>query len=64
MCLNLLVEGNSILSTGCITGVHRDTYIGSSQTVGEKCIRLQENLMKGINVDNVEAHRWLGFQRN
>lgn len=55
MCLNPLVEGNSIRSTERITGVHRDTVLRLLETVGRKCIWIQENLVKKVKVSNVQA---------
>lgn len=55
MCLKLLVEGNSIRSTERITDVHRDTIIRLLETVGEKCLAIQENLVKNIKVGDVQA---------
>lgn len=55
LCLNLLVEGNSVRSTERITGVHRDTVLSLLETVGKKCIWLQESLVKNVQVGFVEA---------
>lgn len=54
-CLKLLVEGNSIRSTERITDVHRDTIIRLVETVGEKCLAIQEILVKNIKVADVQA---------
>ncbi|MBA2621259.1 MAG: IS1 family transposase [Acidobacteria bacterium] len=55
MCLRLLVEGNSIRSTERITDVHRDTIISLLKVVGEKCLAIQENLVKNVKVADVQA---------
>lgn len=55
MCLNLLVEGNSVRSTERITGVHRDTILSLLETVGKKCIWIQETLVRDVKVGFVEA---------
>ncbi|NOT46618.1 MAG: IS1 family transposase [Acidobacteria bacterium] len=55
LCIKLLVEGNSVRSTERITGVHRDTVLRLLETVGERCLMLQETLVKGVKVANVEA---------
>lgn len=55
MCLNLLVEGDSVRSTERVTGVHRDTILNLLKTVGEKCVWIQENLVKGVKVADVQA---------
>jgi transposase-like protein/IS1 family transposase len=55
MCLNLLVEGNSVRSTERITGVHRDTILSLLETVGKKCLLIQENLVKNVKAKFVQA---------
>lgn len=55
LCLNLLVEGNSVRSTERITGVHRTTIFSLLETVGQKCIWIQETLVKNVEVGFVEA---------
>ena len=55
MCLNLLVEGNSVRATERITGVHRTTIFSLLETVGKKCIWLQETMVKNVPVKFVEA---------
>lgn len=61
LCLNLLVEGNSIRSTERITGAHRDTIISLLKTVGEKCLWIQENLVKNVKVTDVQADEIWAF---
>ncbi len=55
LCLNLLVEGNSVRSTERITGVHRDTVLSLLETVGKKCLWLQDKLVRNVKVGFVEA---------
>ncbi len=55
MVINLLVEGTSIRSTERLTGVHRDTILRLLETVGKRCLLLQETLVKGVQVANIEA---------
>ena len=61
MCLNLLVEGMSIRSIERITNVHRDTVIKLLETVGEKCLKIQENLIKNVKVVDVQADEIWAF---
>jgi len=61
LCLNLLVEGNSIRSTERITGVHRDTILNLLKVVGEKCLWIQENLVKNVKVTDVQADEIWAF---
>ncbi len=55
LCIKLLVEGNSIRSTERIANVHRDTIIRLLETVGERCLMLQETLVKNVKVADVQA---------
>lgn len=55
LCLQLLVEGNSVRATERITGVHRDTVLRLLETVGKKCVWIQETLVKDVKVKFVEA---------
>ena len=61
LCLQLLVEGSSIRSTERITGVHRDTIISLLKTVGEKCLAIQENLVRGVKVNDIQADEIWAF---
>jgi transposase-like protein/IS1 family transposase len=61
LCLNLLVEGNSVRSTERITGVHRDTILSLLETVGKKCVWIQESLVKDVKVGFVEADEVWSF---
>jgi len=40
LCLQLIVEGNSVRSTERITGVHRDTILGLLEVAGLRAERL------------------------
>ena len=61
MCLKLLVEGCSIRSTERITDVHRDTIIRLLETVGKKCLKIQETLVKNVQVADVQADEIWAF---
>jgi len=61
MCLNLLVEGNSVRATERITGVHRDTVLSLLETVGKKCLWIQENLVRNVQVKFVQADEIWNF---
>jgi transposase-like protein/IS1 family transposase len=61
LCIKLLVEGNSIRSTERIADVHRDTIIRLLQTVGERCLMLQETLVKNVKVTDVQADEIWAF---
>lgn len=55
LCLQLLVEGNSVRSTERITGIHRDTILRLLEKVGQKCLWLQDQLVRNVKVGFVEA---------
>src|SRR5829696_1724367 len=55
LCLSLLVEGSSIRSTERISGVHRDTICRLLRKVGGKCEALLNRLVRGVEVQDVEA---------
>jgi len=61
LCIRLLVEGNSIRSTERIANVHRDTIIRLLETVGERCLMLQETLVKNVKVADVQADEIWAF---
>lgn len=61
MCLNLLVEGNSIRATERITNVNRNTILSLIETVGKKCLWIQENLIKNVKVADVQADEIWAF---
>jgi transposase-like protein/IS1 family transposase len=55
LVVKLLVEGNSVRSTERITGVHRDTILSLLETVGKRCLEIQESCVRNVKVENVEA---------
>lgn len=61
LCLSLLVEGNSIRSTERVTGVHRDTICKLLRRVGDKCARVLDSLVQGIEVKDVQADEIWGY---
>ena len=61
LCLQLLVEGNSVRSTERVTGIHRDTILDLLVMVGEKCEQMMEDLIKGLTVKDVQADEIWGF---
>jgi len=61
MCLQLLVEGSSVRAIERITGVNRNTVLSLLETVGKKCIWIQENLVKNVKVKFLEADEVFAF---
>lgn len=55
LCLNLLVEGNSVRATERITGVHRDTILKLLCLVGDHCQKLMDEKIVNIPLDRIEA---------
>lgn len=53
--LAALVEGNSIRSTERMTGVHRDTILRLLVEVGEHCLEILEERMRGFHSRYIEA---------
>lgn len=46
--VSLLCEGNSIRSIEHITGIHRDTVMRLGVRVGNACIKIQDEKMRGL----------------
>ena len=61
LCLNLLVEGNSVRATERITGVHRDTVLHLLNVVGSHCQRLMDEKIVNIPLERIEADEIWGF---
>lgn len=61
LCLQLLVEGNSIHSTERITGVNRNTILDLLVLAGEKCERILNEKLKGLSVRDVQADEIWGY---
>lgn len=64
LCIKLLVEGKWIRSTERIANVHRDTIIRLLETVGERCLILQDTLVKNVKVADVQADEIWAYCRN
>ncbi len=54
LVLNLLVEGMSIRGAERVSSVHRDTICMLLRTVGDKCERTMAELVKDVEVQDVE----------
>ncbi len=61
LCINLLVEGNSVRATERIANVHRDTILRLLETVGQRCMWIQENFVKDVKVNFVQADEIWSF---
>jgi len=61
LCLQLLVEGNSVRSTERITGVNRNTILDLLVLAGEKCERLLNEKIKSVPVHDVQADEMWGY---
>jgi transposase-like protein/IS1 family transposase len=61
LCIQLIVEGNSIRSTERITGVHRDTILALLVKAGQRCEKLLAETIKAVQVRDVECDEMWGY---
>jgi transposase-like protein/IS1 family transposase len=61
MCLQLLVEGNSVRSIERITGVHRDTILSLLTVAGAKCEAMMNARLRAVKVTDVQADELWNF---
>ena len=61
LCLQLLVEGNSLRSVERITGVTMHTLLDLLLLAGEKCERLLNEKIKGLPVRDVQCDEMWGY---
>jgi IS1 family transposase len=61
LCLQLLLEGNSVRSTERITGVHRDTILSLLEVVGLRAEKLLSEKIRGLRVRDVECDEIWGY---
>jgi transposase-like protein/IS1 family transposase len=61
LCVQLIVEGNSIRSTERITGVHRDTILALLVLAGQRCEKLLEEKLVGLRVSDVQCDEMWGY---
>lgn len=59
--LRLLLEGMSVRSVERVTSVHRDTILRLLVLAGERCQRLMDEKIKGIEVADVEVDEIWGY---
>jgi IS1 family transposase len=53
--ISALVEGCSIRSVERLTGVHRDTIMRLTLQVGERCLNLLDETMRGLSCPNLQV---------
>jgi len=61
LCLQLIVEGNSIRSVERVTGVHRDTILALLVKAGERCEKLLADTIIKVRVRDVECDEMWGY---
>jgi transposase-like protein/IS1 family transposase len=61
MCLQLLVEGNSIRSIERITDVNRNTILSLLAVAGERCEKLMQDRIKDLSVKDVQCDEVWGY---
>lgn len=59
--LRLLLEGMSVRSVERVTGVHRDTILRLLVLAGERCQRLMDEKLKGLDVHDVQVDEIWGY---
>jgi transposase-like protein/IS1 family transposase len=59
--LQLLLEGISVRSAERLTGVHRDTILRLLALAGERCQRLMDEKIRGLDVRDVEVDEIWGY---
>jgi IS1 family transposase len=61
LCIQLIVEGNSIRSGERISGVHRDTILALLVKAGERCEKLLADTITRVRVRDVECDEMWGY---
>jgi IS1 family transposase len=59
--ISMLAEGNSIRSIERITGINRNTIMSLGVRVGNACVKIQDEKMRGLKCKNVEIDEIWGF---
>src|SRR6266567_2664371 len=61
LAVAMLAEGSSIRSIERITGVHRDTIMRLGIRVGEACVKIHDEKMRGLTCKQIEVDEIWGF---
>lgn len=61
MAVSMLAEGSSIRSIERVTGIHRDTVMRLGIRVGEACVKLHNDKVKGVQSKQIEVDEIWGF---
>jgi transposase-like protein/IS1 family transposase len=61
LCLQLLLEGNSVRSTERITSVHRDTILSLLEVAGLRAEKLLSERIRGLSVKDVQCDELWGY---
>ncbi len=61
LAVSLLCEGSSIRAIERITGVHRDTIMRLGVRMGEGCVKLMDDKMRGLECSHIEVDEIWGF---
>src|ERR1035437_8499144 len=62
LAVSMLAEGSSIRSIELITGVHRDTIMRLGVRVGESCVKIDEEKLRGIPSRKIQIDEFWGFR--
>lgn len=61
LAVSMLAEGSSIRAIERITGIHRDTIMRLGVRVGEACVKIHDEKMRGLNSKQIEVDEIWGF---
>jgi hypothetical protein len=61
LVVSMLAEGSSIRSIERITGINRNTIMNLGVRIGNACMKIQDEKMRGLNCKNVEVDEIWGF---
>jgi len=61
LAIQLLLEGNSILSTERITGLNKNTIMKALVLAGEKCEKVSEETVRNVPVSEIQADEIWSF---
>jgi len=59
--VSMLCEGNSIRAIERITGIHRDTVMRLGVRMGEACVKIMDDKMRGLPCERIEVDEIWGF---
>jgi IS1 family transposase len=61
LAVSMLAEGSSIRAIERVTNIHRDTIMRLGVRVGEACVKIHDEKMRGVASKNIEVDEIWGF---